>query len=89
MLPEHVEALKNMFAEQAYQKKPILDEQQMMENESILKHAIHDHLMIKIKYFKDHDFQMVQGEVANIVDDHLWIGHQKIHLRDIIEVHYM
>ncbi len=89
MLPEHLEMLKDMFVEQAYQKKPILDEQQVMENEAILKHAIHDHLMIEMKYFKNHNIQMIQGEVTNIGDDHLWIGHLKIHLKNIIEVSYM
>ena len=42
MLPEHVEILKKVFAEQSYQTKPILDEQQVVENERILKHALHE-----------------------------------------------
>lgn len=89
MLPEHVEILKVLFAEKVYEKKPTLDEQQVMENETILKHAIHDHLMIEIKYFKNHDVQVIQGEVTNIIDDHLWIDQLKIYLQDIIEVNYM
>lgn len=89
MLPEHVEILKDMFAEQAHQKRPILDEQQIMENESILRHAIHDELVIEIKYFNNHNYQVIQGEVTNIIDDYLWIGHLKIYLKDIIEIKYI
>jgi|SRR5690625_4853466 len=89
MLPEHIEILKKIFAEQAHQIKPILEEQQIKENEAILKHAIHDQLMIKIKYFQSHDFQIIQGKVTNIIDSHLWIDHLKIHLQDIIEVSYI
>lgn len=89
MLPEHVEMLKNVFAEQEHKEKPILDEQQIMENEEIIKHAIHDQLMIEITYFKDHDFQVIQGKVTNITDDHLSLDQLKIYLQDIIEVNYI
>lgn len=89
MLPEHLEELRRVFAERDYQKKPVLDDQQIMENESILKHAIHDRLLIEITYFKEHNFQVAQGEVANVIDDHLWLDHLKIYLQDIIEINYL
>jgi len=87
MLPEHVEILKKVFAEQAYQTKPILDEQQVRENETTLKHAIHEDFAIEIKYFKNYEFKKAQGKVTNMNDHHLWIAHTKICLKDIIEVH--
>lgn len=89
MLPEHLERLKIVFAEQNYKEKPILDEQQIAENELILQHAIHEKLMINVKYFKDHDLHMIQGTVSNIVDGNLRIDHLKINLKDIIEISYL
>lgn len=89
MLPEHVEILKRLFAEQTYEEKPVLDEQQVMENEAILKHAIHDHLVIEIKYFKNHDFQIVKGKITNINNHYLWIAQHKICLEDVIAIHYV
>lgn len=88
MLPEHLEILKSVFAGQEYKKKPILDEQQIMENESILQHAIYDHLTVKITYFKDHGIHVIQGKVVNVVDSYLSVGRLKINLKDIIEINY-
>lgn len=89
MLPEHVEILKRIFAEQTYEEKPMLDEQQVIENEIILTHANHNHLAVNIRYFEKHDFQTIQGKITNINGHYLWIAHLKIHLKDIIEVDYM
>jgi hypothetical protein len=89
MLPEHLEKLKNVFAEQAYKTKPMLDEQQIMENESILQHAIYDHLTVGIKYFQDHDLHHLQGKITKVIGDDLWIDHLKININNIIEINYM
>lgn len=88
MLPEHLEALKNLFVERASKKRPILDEQQIIENESILQHAIHDHLTVEITYFEDCDLHRIQGEIINIVDNYLLVDHVKVQLKNIIEVNY-
>lgn len=88
MLPEHLEALKNVFVERAYKKRPALDEQQIIENELILQHAVHDHLTVEITYFKDYELHRIRGEIMNIVDNYLLVDHMKIQLKNIIEVNY-
>lgn len=66
MLPEHVELLKEVFAEEYRIEKPTLDEQQMLENELILQEAIHNDLMVEIKYYDDGKFEKVKGKVSFI-----------------------
>lgn len=66
MLPEHVEALRQLAEQQKYKNKPILDDQLIEENEFKLQMAIHDHLTVEIKYFKDHNFHWIKGELRSI-----------------------
>lgn len=91
MIPEHVEALKKLFAEQDHKEKPILDEQQLLENEMLLQNAIQNDLMIEIKHFRDHDFHMVKGKVLFIQSQSrfLQLDNVKIKLEDIIEVNVL
>src|SRR5699024_11183725 len=51
MLPEHVEAVKDVFAEEERKEKPILDEQQKMEIDANIKRALRDDLLIEITYY--------------------------------------
>lgn len=62
MLPEHVEALKKVFAEEDNEEKPILDEQQQMEMDMILQLALKDNLTVKIKCYLDHNYLTVEGK---------------------------
>jgi|SRR5690625_1944955 len=66
MLPEHVEALKQVIAEQDYKEKPILDDQQLVEIDLKLQMAIQNDLMIEVEYFENHDFHKVQGKLLMI-----------------------
>lgn len=66
MLPEHVEALKQVIAEQDYKEKPILDDQQKVEIDLKLQMAIQNDLMLKVEYFRSHDFHQVQGKLRTI-----------------------
>jgi len=66
MLPEHVEALKKVFAEQDYKEKPILDDQQKVEIDLKLQLALSDDLTVEVKYFADHDFHLVKGKLRTI-----------------------
>lgn len=88
MLPEHVEGLKKLFAEYDHKEKPVLDQQQMIENERLLQEAIEYDLTIRVKYFKDHDFCISEGKVMfiQIQKRYLQMDHIKIKLDDIIEV---
>lgn len=88
MLPEHLKMLQDVFAEQNQKEKPILDEQQLMENTMMLQEAIANDLTIEITYFKDHDFHNVDGKVSFIQTQnrYLQLDNARINLDDIIEV---
>lgn len=88
MLPEHIAALKKLFAETEHKERPILDDQQLMENQRLLQEAIEYDLEITVKYFKDHDFHFVAGKVMYIQTQnrYLQLDDVRIKLDDIIEV---
>lgn len=88
MLPEHIEALKKLWAEQEHKEKPMLDEQQLIENELLLHNALYHDQMISITYYEDHDFKEANGKVLfiNSVDGYLQLDDTKIRLENIIEV---
>jgi len=88
MLPEHAKMLEYIWSESEHKDKPILDEQQLMENEMLLQRAIQNDLEIEVTYFKDHDFHTAKGEVMFIQTQnrYLRLDHIKINLDDIIEV---
>lgn len=85
MLPEHVEMIKQLWAEDDYKEKPILSEQQLEENEVILQEALNNHLPVEIEYFKNHDSCFVEGKVA-IKNDHLIIDNVEVNLSDIFKI---
>lgn len=85
MLPEHVEMIKQLWAENDYKAKPILSNQQLEENEFILQEALHNNLSVQIKYFKDHDFHFIEGKVSK-TSDHLIINDVVVKLSDILEI---
>src|SRR5690625_350683 len=89
MLPEHVEALKNVFAETDYEEKPILDEQQQMEMDIILQLALKDNLTVKIKCFAGYEYQTVEGKpvIIDMLNNCLKLHNDtEIKLDDVVEV---
>lgn len=66
MMPEHIKLLNDMWEEKEYKKKPILDEQQLIEIDMKLQCAIHNDLTVKIKYFEDHNYQTKRGKLLDI-----------------------
>lgn len=88
MLPEHIAELKELFAEQDHKEKPILDEQQLIENEMLLNQAIEGDLTITVKYFKDYNYHFAEGKVLFIQsqDRYLQLDKVKINLDSIVEV---
>lgn len=66
MLPEHVEMLKDVFNEEEYKEKPILDEQQIMEINATLQNALENDLTVQIKYFADHDVHIIEGKLLTV-----------------------
>lgn len=88
MLTEHVEELKRVFAEKEHKEKPILDDQQLMDNEIALKEAIENNLTVEITYFKNNEFHNVDGKILFIQTQnrYLQLDDVRINLDDIIEV---
>lgn len=66
MMPEHISLLKDMWEETEHKKKPILDEQQLLEIDMKLQCAIHNDLIVIIKYFEDHNYQTKRGKLLEI-----------------------
>jgi|SRR5690625_1640563 len=66
MLPEHVELLKQVIAEQDYKEKPILDDQQKAEFDMLLQCALHNNLTVEIQYFYNHDLHTVKDKLTMI-----------------------
>lgn len=88
MLPEHVEALKQIFAEE-HKERPILDEQQMEENGFILRNASKGNLIVQIKYYTNNDFHIIEGKIYSIdlSAGICRIGDKKIRLKDVIGIY--
>ncbi|MCF3941554.1 YolD-like family protein [Oceanobacillus alkalisoli] len=66
MLPEHVKALKEMWAEDEWKEKPMLDEQQLTEINLRLQLALHNDLTVEIEYFKNHDYHKTRGKLLGV-----------------------
>lgn len=88
MLPEHVEMLKQVFAEENYQKKPLLDEQQKRKMDMQLTNALHENKTVEIIYFQNHRLKKVQGKPLYIdpLNKYLQLEQMKIPLADMIDV---
>ncbi|WP_174612973.1 YolD-like family protein [Virgibacillus ihumii] len=66
MIPEHVQMLREIFAEMEFKKKPLIDEQQREEIDMKLQCAIHNDLPVEIVYFAEHDFAVTKGKISEI-----------------------
>ncbi|MGM8365855.1 YolD-like family protein [Virgibacillus sp. W0181] len=62
MLPEHVEMLKQVFAETSYQEKPMLDEQQKMKIDRELSDALNRGGSVEITVYQNHRLDKVSGK---------------------------
>lgn len=88
MLPEHVKMLKEVFEEVDHKERPILDEQQQMENSALLQSALHNDSAVEIKYFANHDFHYISGRILfiDVLGDSLHLEEGRIKLSDVVEV---
>src|SRR5699024_528058 len=92
MLPEHVEALKKVFAEIDYEERPILDEQQQMEMDMILQLALKDNRTVKIKCYTGHDYRTVAGKpvIIDMLDNWLKLPNgAEMRVDDVMEVNIL
>ncbi|NWO14879.1 YolD-like family protein [Virgibacillus sp.] len=74
MMPEHIEMLQEMWKEQDYNEKPILDEQQKEEINTKLLMALANDLTVELKYFDKHDFYKVKGKITSINKQNKYIS---------------
>lgn|SRR5699024_690796 len=89
MMPEQVEALQKMWKAQEYKEKPILDEQQLQENEFKLRGSLRAKVEVKITYFVDHDFREIKGLINRIKNNTIYIEGTEINFYDIIDVDFV
>jgi len=66
MLPEHQELLNEMWRQEEWKEKPILDEQYITEINSTLQLALEHDIPITIEYFKQHDYHYVTGKLLSV-----------------------
>ncbi|MFS0672062.1 YolD-like family protein [Ornithinibacillus sp. 179-J 7C1 HS] len=81
--------LNQMWKQQDYKKKPILDEQQIEEINVKLQLAIHNDLTVIIKYYKNHDYKSVRSKLdtVDVLDKHILLcDGTRIKLHDIIDL---
>lgn len=88
MLPEHIEMLNKMWEEQEHKEMPVLDEQQIAENNMLLRDALENDLEIRIKYYVDHEYKTIEGRLLyiDILNERLFTDEIEIKLEHIIEV---
>lgn len=63
MLPEHVQALKELKMEDDKINKPILDPQQLEELNQVLFEAIEEHHFLTFSYYTNGEIRRFKGKV--------------------------
>lgn len=64
MLPEHVKMLKDIWQEDDFKERPILDEQLQIELGEVLRLALKDDLTVEITYYADRDYHREKGKLV-------------------------
>lgn len=65
-IPEQIKMINQMYKEDEYKKRPLLDEQELEEINLTIHHALHQGVPVEITYFQDHDYQTVKGTLLSI-----------------------
>lgn len=88
MLPEHVQALKKLWAEEEQRERPLLDEQQIIINNLALQRALQEDQLVIVKHYANNDVLMTKGKVACIdtLNKCFQLNDTLIQLENIIEV---
>lgn len=66
MLPEHVEKLKEMWAETEKIKKPLIDAQEWEQMNDQLFQALQYNLPIRLDFYQDGKIETFTGEVLEV-----------------------
>lgn len=91
MLPEHVRMLREMWDDTEYKEMPILDEQQIAENNLLLQEALEYDLLISIKHYYNHEHVIEKGYLLGIdgIRRVIYMEETEIKFDDVIEVNIM
>ncbi|WP_171046405.1 YolD-like family protein [Lentibacillus cibarius] len=88
MIPEHEALLRQMWSEQEYKEKPVLDEQQKEEINERLQTAVNNNLTVEVKHYNGRDFLTNKGKVTKINQEQLWLGNDTvIKLANMLDVY--
>ncbi|TGB04674.1 YolD-like family protein [Halobacillus salinus] len=66
MLPEHVEAIQELWKEDKKIEKPILDEQKLEEIGQVLQLAMKDDLTVELQHHNGFDFSYTKMKITSI-----------------------
>lgn len=88
MLPEHLEALNQIWNEVEQKEMPVLDEQQIAENNMKLQVALEYDKKIRIKYFADNDYVDIEGYLlgTDMINGVIIMEETEIRFDDVIAV---
>lgn len=87
MIPEHTNLLNQMWAEENYKEKPMIEEQQEVQMNAALKKAINHNLPIEVKHYHEGDYLTSKGKLSKIDTTTLRLDDAtEIKLTDVLDV---
>ena len=67
MLPEHKKLLEKVYAQEEYVDKPTLSQDKCEEINRVLLLALSEKRMMRIKFYHEHTFQLIEGILTKYV----------------------
>lgn len=91
MLPEHVEALREIWNEVEQKEMPVLDEQEIAENNMKLQVALEYDKEISIKHFVDNEYVTDEGYLlgTDMLRGIIIMEETDIRFDNVIEISFM
>ena len=88
MLIEHRKRLKELKESEKDREKPILDEQEKAAINSKLQQALQNDLELKIKFYENKQFKLVNGRIeeVDINQKIIIVDNKKIAIKNLLEV---
>ncbi|WP_373895735.1 YolD-like family protein [Virgibacillus natechei] len=87
MMPEHTNLLNQLWAGENYKEKPMIEEQQEIQINTVLQQAMHHNQPVEIKHYDDGDFLTSKGKLSKIDTAMLRLDDAtEIKLTDVLDV---
>jgi hypothetical protein len=88
MLVEHRKRLKELKEHECDREKPILDNQEKTAIDSKLQQALQNDLELKIKFYENKQFKLVNGRIeeVDINQKIIFVDNKKIPIKNLLEV---